>query len=110
MGFCYPGVDPRGGDRPPRPECAAEWHDPLLALLPNIELTLLIGQYAQKRYLAGSRKRSLTESVRAWRDYGPDRLPLPHPSWRNNAWIKRHPWFEDEVIPALRLRVKDLLD
>ena len=85
-------------------------HDPLLALLPNIELTLLIGQYAQKRYLAGSRKRSLTESVRAWRDYGPDRLPLPHPSWRNNAWIKRHPWFEDEVIPALRLRVKDLLD
>ncbi|MDD9918662.1 MAG: uracil-DNA glycosylase family protein, partial [Rhodospirillaceae bacterium] len=80
MGFCYPGVDPRGGDNPPRPECAEAWHAALLARLPNVELTLLVGMYAQARYLAKDRKRTLTDTVAAWRDYGSNRLPLPHPS------------------------------
>lgn len=109
MGFCYPGRDPRGGDNPPRPECAPHWHDRLLAALPNVDLTLLVGRYAQKRYLAGSGKRTLTETVRAWADYGPDFLPLPHPSWRNTGWIKRNPWFEAEVLPELRRRAAALL-
>ncbi len=108
MGFCYPGVDPRGGDNPPRPECAA-WHAPLLAHLPNIALTLLIGMYAQKHYLGGQRKKTLTATVAAWRGYGPDRLPLPHPSWRNLHWRKKNPWFEEEVVPALQRRVRALL-
>ena len=108
MGFCYPGVDAKGGDKPPRPECAPEWHPPLLAALPNIQLTLLIGQYAQRRYLAKSRKKTLTETVRHWRDYAPDHLPLPHPSWRNNVWVKKNPWFTEEVLPELRGRVSAL--
>ena len=109
MGFCYPGVDPRGGDNPPRPECAEAWHAALLAQLPQIELTLLVGMYAQARYLAKDRKRTLTDTVAAWRDYGPKRLPLPHPSWRNLHWRRKNPWFEDEVVPALRSRVHTLL-
>ncbi len=108
MGFCYPGVDAKGGDKPPRPECAPEWHPPLLAALPNIQLTLLIGQYAQRRYLAKSRKKTLTETLRHWRDYAPDHLPLPHPSWRNNVWVKKNPWFTEEVLPELRGRVSAL--
>ena len=109
MGFCYPGVDPRGGDNPPRPECADAWHSALLERLPNIELTLLVGMYAQARYLAKKRKRTLTDTVAAWRDYGSDRLPLPHPSWRNQHWRRKNPWFEDEVVPELRSRVQALL-
>ncbi len=108
MGFCYPGVDAKGGDKPPRPECAPEWHPPLLAALPNIQLTLLIGQYAQRRYLAKARKKTLTETLRHWRDYAPDHLPLPHPSWRNNVWVKKNPWFTEEVLPELRGRVSAL--
>jgi len=108
MGFCYPGVDPRGGDNPPRPECAA-WHAPLLARLPNIALTLLVGMYAQKHYLGPRRRRTLTATVAAWRDYGPELLPLPHPSWRNLHWRRKNPWFEEEVVPTLRRRVKNLL-
>ena len=113
IGFCYPGRDPRGGDNPPRPECAPLWHPPLLAALPAIELTLLVGLYAQRRYLGarGGAKRSgsLTETVRAWADYGPATLPLPHPSWRNTGWLKRNPWFEAELLPELRARVRVLL-
>ena len=109
MGFCYPGRNPRGGDNPPRPECAPLWHAPLLAALPGIELTLLVGQYAQGHYLGGRRRRNLTETVRAWADYAPEYLPLPHPSWRNTAWLKRNPWFEDELLPELRARVRALL-
>ena len=90
MGFCYPGVDAKG-DKPPRHECAPEWHPQLLAALPNVQLTLLIGQYAQRRYLAKSRKKTLTETVRHWRDYAPDYLPLPHQAERNNVWIKKNP-------------------
>ncbi len=109
MGFCYPGRDPRGGDRPPRPECAPLWHPPLMAALPNVELTLLVGLYAQARYLGPRRKATLTETVRAWRDYAPDYLPLPHPSWRNTAWLKKNPWFEAELLPELRRRILVLL-
>ena len=102
MGFCYPGVDRNGGDKPPRPECAPLWHDRLLALMPGIELTLLVGMYAQRRYLGRGRRRTLTETVRDWRDYLPDYLPLPHPSWRNTAWLRKNPWFEAEIVPFLR--------
>ena len=110
MGFCYPGRDPRGGDSPPRPECAPLWHPPLVAALPNVALTLLVGLYAQARYLGPRRKGTLTETVRAWRDYAPDYLPLPHPSWRNTAWLKKNPWFEAELLPELRRRILALLD
>ncbi len=106
MGFCYPGQDPRGGDRPPRPECAPTWHAPIRAGLPAVELTLLIGLYAQGHYLGARRKASLTETVRAWRDFQPEFLPLPHPSWRNTAWLKRNPWFEAELLPTLRARIQ----
>lgn len=109
MGFCYPGVDARGGDKPPRPECAPHWHPQLRPFLGTVELTLLVGGYAQKYYLGRRRRRSLTETVRAWRDYSPDFLPLPHPSWRNTTWIKKNPWFAEEVLPVLRDRVRAAL-
>lgn len=105
MGFCYPGVDNNGGDRPPRPECAPAWHQRLRAHLPDIGVTLLVGSYAQAHYLGARRKATMTETVRAWRDYGPEFVPLPHPSWRNTGWLKRNPWFETELIPALRRQV-----
>jgi uracil-DNA glycosylase len=105
MAFCYPGRDANGGDKPPRPECAPTWHARISALLPDIRLTLLVGMYAQRYYLGGDAKRTLTETVRAWREYGPAYLPLPHPSWRNTGWIRRHPWFEAEVVPELRRRL-----
>jgi uracil-DNA glycosylase len=108
MGLCYPGRDPRGGDRPPRPGCAPLWHPPLRAALPAIELTLLIGSYAQRYYLGRSRKASMTETVRAWRDHLPEVLPLPHPSWRNTAWLRKNPWFEADLVPVLRQRVAAL--
>ncbi len=109
MGLCYPGRDPRGGDKPPPQVCAPTWHPRIRPLLPNLELTLLVGQYAQRHYLGRARRASLTETVRAWRSYAPAFLPLPHPSWRNTAWLKRNPWFEAEVVPALRARVSALL-
>ena len=108
MGFCYPGRNPRGGDLPPRPECAPLWHPRLLPALGAVELVLLVGLYSQARYLGEKRKRTLTETVQAWRDYAPRFLPLPHPSWRNNAWIKKNPWFEAELLPHLKARVGDL--
>ncbi len=109
MGFCYPGRNPRGGDNPPRPECAPLWHPPLLAALPAVELTLLVGLYAQRRYLSARRRDNLTKTVRAWADYGPAYMPLPHPSWRNTGWLKRNPWFEAELLPELRARVRKLM-
>lgn len=109
MGFCYPGTE-KGADLPPRPECAPLWHERLLAQLPAIELTLLIGGYAQARYLGRRRGKSLTETVRSWRDHLSDGyLALPHPSWRNTAWLKKNPWFEAEVVPELRRRVARLV-
>ncbi|WP_344962096.1 uracil-DNA glycosylase family protein [Oceanisphaera sediminis] len=108
MGFCYPGRG-KSGDLPPRPECAPTWHEPLLAALPHIRLTLLIGQYAQRYYL-GNQYKTLTETVRHWRDFAPDRLPLPHPSPRNRRWLSQNPWFEQEELPALRARVHQVLE
>ena len=109
MGFCYPGVLPKGGDKPPRPECAPAWHADLLGHLPAVELTLLAGQYAQAKYLGKRRQKTLTDTVRAWRDYGPDIIPLPHPSWRTTGWQKRQPWFDVEILPELRRRVAELV-
>lgn len=106
-GFCYPGRG-RAGDLPPRPECAPLWHPRLRALLPNVGLTLLVGQYAQAYYLKGRRKRTLTATVHAWREYLPEFLPLPHPSPRNTRWLKLNPWFTQEVIPQLRERIHAL--
>lgn len=107
MGFCYPGRG-KSGDLPPRPECAPAWHDKVLMLMPHIELTLLIGQYAQQRYLGKARRASLTETVQHWRDYGDAWLPLPHPSPRNTLWLRKNPWFETDVVPELRTRVATL--
>lgn len=110
MGFCYPGVDRRGGDNPPRPECAPLWHDRLLKELPAIALTLLIGQYAQKRYLGPSRGKSLTDTVQNFQTHlANNTLALPHPSWRTTGWQKKNPWFDTKLIPVLRKRVHDLL-
>ena len=109
MGFCYPGRMPNGGDKPPRSECAPLWHPLLLQNLPNIELTVLAGAYAQKRFLGNRRGKSLTETVQAWRKFGPDLFPLPHPSWRTVGWQNRNPWFESDVLPDLRYRVRQLL-
>ena len=107
MGFCYPGTG-KSGDLPPRPECAEAWRQQLVGGLPHLELTLVIGQYAQKWHLS-SRQKSLTETVRAWRIYGPGVIPLPHPSPRNNIWLKRNPWFSDSLLPHLKSRVKQIL-
>lgn len=108
MGYCYPGRG-NGGDLPPRRECATLWLDHLLAKLPRIELTLLIGLHAQRHFLGKRRKHSLTETVKAWREFSPEYLPLPHPSARNTPWFQRNPWFEDELLPVLRERIKSLL-
>lgn len=108
MGFCYPGTG-TSGDLPPRPECAPAWRLPLLALLPNIELTLVIGQYALDWHLKDRQKANLTETVRNWRAYWPREVVLPHPSPRNNIWLKKNPWFATEVLPEVRKRVKALL-
>lgn len=104
MGFCYPGKKGQG-DAPPRPECAPRWHERLLSDLPSCDLRLLIGQYAQKYYLGKRRKRTLTETVRSFEEYAPLDFPLPHPSWRSRNWIKKNPWFETDVLPALRARL-----
>ncbi len=109
MGFCFPGLDAQGGDKPPRPECAREWRHKLFALMPQVELMLLVGAYAQGWHLRGRAKASLTETVRAWTDYAPAFIPLPHPSWRNTAWIKKNPWFESDLLPYLRARVRELV-
>lgn len=101
MGFCYPGKG-KSGDLPPRKECAPEWHELLLKKMPELELTLLIGSYAQNYYLGKEKKRTLTETVRDFKNYLPQFLPLPHPSPRNNIWLKKNEWFSEEVLPTLR--------
>jgi uracil-DNA glycosylase len=108
VGLCYPGtVD--GADLPPPPQCAVLWQPRFRAALPDIELTLLVGSYAQKYHLGARRKASLTETVRAFSEYLPEYFPLPHPSWRNRAWVERNPWFVRTVLPALRRRVKAII-
>lgn len=108
MGLCYPGTG-KSGDLPPRPECAPAWRQKLLQQLPNLELTLAIGQYAQSWHIDEPRQ-TLTERVKNWESYWPEVLPLPHPSPRNNLWLKRNPWFEDSIIPMLQERVARLLN
>ena len=108
MGFCYPGKG-KSGDLPPRIECAPRWHGPLLELMPRIELTLVIGQYSQQHYLSGSRVGGVTETVKRWKSFLPQHFPLPHPSPRNNLWLRKNPWFEREAVPALRESIRGLL-
>lgn len=108
MGFCYPGTG-KSGDLPPRRECAPQWRAPLLAAMPKIELVLVIGQYAMDWHLPQCKGQNLTETVRNWREHWPGALPLPHPSPRNNIWLKANPWFIEEVVPMLQARVRDVL-
>jgi uracil-DNA glycosylase len=107
MGFCFPGSG-KSGDLPPRPECAPLWHEPLLAQLPADRLEVIIGQYAQARYVV-DRESNLTETVRKWRSYLPERVVMPHPSPRNRRWLTQNPWFESDAIPAIRKRVEEVL-
>jgi uracil-DNA glycosylase len=108
MAFCFPGYDARGADLPPPPVCAATWRTRALAAMPGVRLTLLIGGHAQKWHL-GRRAGPVTDTARRWREFVPDVMPLPHPSWRNIAWLRRNPWFEAELLPELRARVADLV-
>jgi uracil-DNA glycosylase len=114
MGFCFPGHDPHGGDLPPRRECAGLWHRRLFEALPQLELVLAVGSYAQSFHLGEAAGKTLQDTMLAWRRHlrrkrRPRVLPLPHPSWRNNAWITRNPWFEMELLPVLRREVRKLL-
>ena len=109
QGFCYPGKT-ASGDKPPRPECAAHWHERLLAAMPRVDVFILAGIYAQAYHLGPRRKKNLTETVRAWRDYAPRYFPTPHPSWHNNRWLKQNPWFATECLPALRAAVHTRLE
>jgi uracil-DNA glycosylase len=108
MGFCYPGTG-KSGDLPPRPECRRLWHDRIIGLMPNLELRIVIGQYAHAYHLAGRARATLTETVAAWREFAPGVYPLPHPSPRNQMWLKRNPWFAAELLPDLRETVKRVL-
>ena len=108
MGMCYPGTG-KSGDLPPRKECATAWHEKVLAKIPNIQLTLLIGKYAQDYYLGKLVKENLTETVRNYKEYLPNYLPLPHPSPRNNIWKKKNEWFAHDILPILNLRVHEIL-
>ncbi|MGI3163365.1 uracil-DNA glycosylase family protein [Pseudooceanicola sp. 200-1SW] len=105
--FCFPGYDAKGSDLPPPAICAQTWHDRVMAGLPDLRLTLLIGAYSQRFHL-GTRA-PLTQTVAGWRDHLPGALPLPHPSWRNTAWLKRNPWFETDLLPVLRAAVRKAL-
>lgn len=114
MGFCFPGYDEKGSDLPPRSECAPHWREAVINAMPQIELVLAVGQYAQAWHLREKRLKTMTETVRNWRSYryvntGLPVLPLPHPSWRNSAWLKKNPWFDGEVLPVLRSDVERLL-
>ncbi|MGY3570994.1 uracil-DNA glycosylase family protein [Vibrio paucivorans] len=108
MGFCYPGKG-KSGDLPPRPECAPLWHKRLLELMPQVGMTLLIGQYAQNYYLP-DKPSTLTETVKNWQHWAPKQIPMPHPSPRNTLWLKRNPWFEQEVVPYIRTYVHQYLE
>lgn len=109
MAFCFPGYGAAGHDLPPRKECAAAWREKLFAALPDFQTILLVGSYAQAWHLKGCVKDNMTETVAAWREYAPRYIPLPHPSWRNNGWLKKNPWFEEELVPYLRRRVRRAL-
>jgi uracil-DNA glycosylase len=107
MAFCFPGYDAKGSDLPPPAMCRQTWHEQVIASMPDLRLRVLVGGYAQAYHLGA--KTNVTETVKAWRDHLPETLPLPHPSWRNTAWLRRNPWFETELIPILRARVQEAL-
>ena len=109
MGFCFPGLNDKGADLPPRRICAPTWRERLDPRFAAVKLKVLVGSYSQRWHLGARGRESLTETVAHWRDYGPAFIPLPHPSWRNNAWLKRNPWFERELLPVLRRRVREVL-
>ena len=114
MGFCFPGLDDKGGDLPPRKECALRWQNEVSRAMPQVELVLLIGMYAQKHYLRDKASRTLTETVQNWREIsatneGPVCIPLPHPSWRNNSWISKNPWFSSDLLPFLQKKIQELI-
>lgn len=114
MGFCFPGLDAKGGDLPPRRECAPLWLDKLMAHFEALELILVIGLYAQNWHLKADKRKNLTQTVEAWRDFAragqiPKIIPLPHPSWRNNSWIKKRPWFDAELVPYLQAEIVRLI-
>nr|WP_295982404.1 uracil-DNA glycosylase family protein [uncultured Agrobacterium sp.] len=111
MGFCFPGYDDKGSDLPPRRECAPSWRERVMAAMPQVELILAVGQYAQAFHLGERRRRTMTATVQDWRSYlhansGPGIFPLPHPSWRNTGWLKKNPWFTQELLPVLRQHVE----
>lgn len=108
MAFCFPGYDAKGSDLPPPKVCGQTWHDRVMAALSDVRLTVLVGGYAHKYHLGV--KTGVTETVKAWRDRAPEVFTLPHPSWRNTAWLRKNPWFEDEVLPVLRRRVREVMD
>lgn len=108
MGFCYPGTG-KSGDLPPRPECATEWRDKLLSKMTKVELTLIIGNYAINWHLKNQKKKTLTETVKSIKDYGEHIMVLPHPSPRNNIWLKKNPWFKVQILPELRRRIGKIL-
>jgi uracil-DNA glycosylase len=109
MAFCFPGYDAHGSDKPPPKICAQHWRVRLTDALPPMKLTLLVGIHAQSWHLGEAAKSNMTETVTAWRDYAPAVLPLPHPSWRNTGWLKKNPWFEHDLVPCLRARVRQVL-
>ena len=109
MAFCFPGYNAKGSDLPPPPLCARTWRKRIMEALPNVELTLLIGGYAQSWHLGLPRTARVTETVRNWRQHLPRALPLPHPSWRNTGWIRKNPWFETDLLPVLKSRVAEVL-
>ncbi|WP_353339853.1 uracil-DNA glycosylase family protein [Pelagimonas sp. KU-00592-HH] len=106
MAFCFPGYNDKGSDLPPPPVCARTWREKAMAILKDVEVTLLVGGYSQKWHLG---TKNVTEAVQGWRDHAPARYPLPHPSWRNTAWLRKNPWFEAELLPDLRQTIKDVL-
>jgi uracil-DNA glycosylase len=108
MAFCFPGYDARGSDLPPPPICAQTWHPKVIEALSNVRLTVLVGGYAQAFHLPG--RMSVTARVQGWRDHAPGLFPLPHPSWRNTAWLRKNPWFEADLLPQLRAQVRKILD
>ncbi|WP_422349502.1 uracil-DNA glycosylase family protein [Flagellimonas sp.] len=109
MGFCYPGKG-KSGDLPPRPECAPQWHQQLLDQMPNLKLTILIGQYSQRHYLGNRMEKNLTETVRNFGNYAPEYFVLPHPSPRNRFWLSKNPWFESKVVPELQKQISGQLN